>query len=164
MMRCVAGFLALAVALFSQPGFTNDKNSTQLLGSWRLISFQIMAVGEEAPTKEVFGPHPFGRLIMTPEHYMAAYLARPDRKLPTNETETAALVSSMIAYTGKFRVEGDKFITTVDGAWNEIYKANEQVRFFVLDGDKLSIRTAEAPSGVLPGKRVVGTLVWERER
>jgi hypothetical protein len=99
-----------------------------------------------------------------PSHYMAAFICKPDRKPPTNEVESAALLSSMIAYTGKFRLEGDKFITQVDGAWNEIYKANEQVRYFKIEGDTLRVRTAEAPSAVLPGKRVVATLVWQRGR
>jgi hypothetical protein len=33
-----------------------------------------------------------------------------------------------------------------------------------VNGDKLSIRTAEQLSAVLPGKKVVGTLTYERER
>jgi hypothetical protein len=33
-----------------------------------------------------------------------------------------------------------------------------------LEGNKLSIRTAEQASAVYPGKKVVGTLSWERER
>jgi hypothetical protein len=70
----------------------------------------------------------------------------------------------MTAYTGKFRVEGDKFITTVDGAWNEFYKGTEQVRYFALDGNSLKIRTAEQASAILLGKKTVATLVWERER
>jgi hypothetical protein len=41
----------------------------------------------------------------------------------------------MIAYTGRFRVEGDKFIITVDGAWNEVFKSHEQVQIFKLEGD-----------------------------
>jgi hypothetical protein len=95
---------------------------------------------------------------------MIAYLSRTDRKPPNNQAEAAALLSSMIAYTGKFRLEDGKFITTVDGAWNEIYKANEQVRHFKVEGDNLSLKTSEMPSGVMPGKMVVGTLYWERER
>jgi hypothetical protein len=37
-------------------------------------------------------------------------------------------------------------------------------QIFQLDGDNLTIRTAEQVSAVFPGKRVVGTLNWERER
>jgi hypothetical protein len=44
---------------------------------------------------------------------------------------------------------------------NEIYTgANQtQVRFFKLDGDKLSIRSPEIASAALPGKRVVASHV-----
>ena len=70
----------------------------------------------------------------------------------------------MTAYTGKFRLDGDKFITSVDGAWNEIYSGTEQVRYFELVGDKLSLRTPEQQSAILIGKRTVATLVWQREQ
>ena len=35
---------------------------------------------------------------------------------------------------------------------------------FKLQGDKMTIRSAEQVSAVYPGKKVVGTLTWERER
>lgn len=163
-MRYATGFLVLSFLLLSWPGLAEEPPGARLFGSWRLVSSKVRVVGEDAPPQDIFGPQPFGRIILTPEHSMMAYLSRPDRKPPTNEAEAATLMSSMIAYTGKFRVEGDKFITTVDGAWNEIYKANEQVRYFTLDGDKLSIQTAEMPSRVMPGKRVRNELLWEREK
>ncbi|MBR1345401.1 lipocalin-like domain-containing protein [Bradyrhizobium sp. AUGA SZCCT0105] len=49
-------------------------------------------------------------------------------------------------------------------SWNELLTGQDQVRFFKLEGDKLSLRTAEQISAVYPGKKVVGTLEWERER
>lgn len=94
---------------------------------------------------------------------MIVFISKPGRTPPSNQAEAAALLSSMTAYTGRFRVEGDKFITKVDGAWNEIYTGSEQIRYFTLDGNNMSIRTAEQPSGILPGKKTVATLVWERE-
>lgn len=161
-MRQALGVLTLLAFLLPQPALADD-DTARLVGSWRLVSFQVKAVGEDAPPRDVFGPHPFGRLILTPGRTMAAFLSKPDRHPPANDAEAAALLASMVAYTGKFRLEGDKFITAVDGAWNEIYKAREQVRYFMVDGNTLSIRTAEMPSGLLPGKVTVGTLVWERE-
>ena len=50
----------------------------------------------------------------------------------------------MTAYTGKFRLDGNKFITQVDGAWNEFYKGSEQVRYFELIGD--TFEAFELPS------------------
>jgi hypothetical protein len=159
-----ACFLTLVLLQHPQLGVAGKDAGSQLFGSWRLVSYELRVVGEEEPAKQVFGPHPFGRLLLMPSHYMAAFLSKPDRTPPSNEADAAALLSSMIAYTGQFRLEGDKFITHVDGAWNEIYKANEQIRYFKIERDTLTIRTAEMASAVLPGKRVVSTLVWERER
>ncbi len=163
-MRYITALLVLLSLLLSRPGLAQDAAGTRLFGSWRLISFKVQIVGEDTPARDIFGPHPFGRLILTPEHYMAAYLSKPDRKPPANEAEAATFLSSMIAYTGKFRLEGDKFITTVDGAWSEIYKANEQIRQFTLEGDNLTIRAPEQPSRTMPRKRITSVLLWERER
>jgi hypothetical protein len=74
------------------------------------------------------------------------------------------LLRSMTAYTGRFRVEGDKFITTVDGAWNEVFKSREQVRFFKLEGDTMTIRVPERASGLAPGKRNTSVVIFEREK
>jgi hypothetical protein len=113
---------------------------------------------------EPFGPNPKGRAVFTPDGFSAFMIARPDRKPATNDTASAALLKSLMVYTGKFTIDGDKLTIDVDLSWNEILTGTSQVRFFKLEGDKLSIQTAEQASAVLPGKRVVGTLNWERER
>jgi hypothetical protein len=75
-----------------------------------------------------------------------------------NDADSAALLKSLMVRTGKFTIDGDKLTTDVDLSWNEILTGTSQVRFFKLEGDKLSIRTAEQASAVYPGKKVVGTL------
>ena len=159
----VAALLVTSAALAPRIGRADESPGSQLFGSWRLVSYATKVVGEER-SLEPFGPHPFGRLILLPSHHMCTFISKPDRSPPTNDAEAAALLSSMIAYTGRFKLEGDKFTTKVDGAWNEILKANEQVRYFAVRGDTLRIRTPEQASAVFPGKRVVTTLVWEREK
>jgi hypothetical protein len=57
-------------------------------------------------------------------------------------------MKTLMAYTGKFTIDGDKFTTKVDLSWNELLTGQDQVRFFKLEGDKLSIRTAEQASAV----------------
>ena len=95
---------------------------------------------------------------------MAFVIVAANRKPATNNEELAALLKSLLAYTGKFTIEGDKFTTKVNISGNELLTGQDQVRFFKLEGDKLIIRTAEQASSIFPGKRVVGTLNWERER
>ncbi|HEY1782786.1 MAG TPA: lipocalin-like domain-containing protein [Roseiarcus sp.] len=158
-MRCIVAVLAI---FFATSAFAED-TSARLFGSWRLISFRLKVVGEGGQPQEIFGPNPIGRIIFSSEHRVVVFISRADRRPPTNESEAAALLSSMTAYNGKFRLDGNKVITQVDGAWNEFYKDGEQVRFFELNGDNLSIRTPEQPSGILVGKRTVATLVWRRE-
>ena len=146
------------------PGRAQEDASGKLFGSWRLISFQLKVVGEDAEPKDIFGPDPIGRIIFSPRASRGlSYSPEQADRPPTSKSEAAALLSSMTAYTGKFRQEGDKFITQVDGAWNQFYHGSEQVRYFELTGDKLSIRTPEQPSGILIGKRTVATLVWQRK-
>jgi hypothetical protein len=154
---------ALSMLMVVRPAIAQD-SADQLYGSWRLLSFKAQIVGEDAEPRDVFGPSPFGRLILTPAHTMAAFLSRPDRKPPTDDAEAATLLRSMTAYTGRFRVEGDKFITTVDGAWNEVFKSHEQLRIFKLEGDTLTISVPEQPSGLEPGKRNTSVLTFEREK
>jgi Lipocalin-like domain len=87
-----------------------------------------------------------------------------DRRPGDGLAERAALQKSMLAYSGKYRVEGDDFITTVDISWNEIWNGTEQRRHYRIEGDRLFIDSAPAPSITNPGKTDFRRLVWEREK
>ena len=160
-MRLVAS--ALAAYCYLQPGsvFAQDA-AKQLVGSWKLTSWTIQVIDGEAT--QPFGPNPKGRAVFTLDGFSAFMIARSDRKPATSDADSAVLLKSLMVYTGKFTVDGDKLTTNVDLSWNEILTGTAQVRFFKLEGDKLFVRTAEQASAVYPGKKVVGTLSWERER
>src|ERR1700685_2803203 len=107
--------LALLAIFLTQSALAEDPGA-RLFGTWRLISFQLKIVGEEGEPKDIFGPNPIGRIIFSPEHRVVVlYREQIDAPQPMS----LALLASMTAYTGKFRLDGDKFITSVDGAWNE---------------------------------------------
>lgn len=80
------------------------------------------------------------------------------------EAERAALHRSMLAYSGRYRVEGGDFITTVEASWNEDWNGTEQRRHFSIEGDRLMVETVPAPSIVFEGKIDRRRVVWERER
>ena len=161
MVRLIA--IVVAACCYFQPGLALAQDvAKQLSGSWKLTSWTIQVIDGEAA--QPFGPNPKGRAVFTPDGFSAFMIARPDRKPATNDADSAALLKSLMVYTGKFTIDGDKLTTNVDLSWNEIFTGTAQVRFFKLEGDKLSIRTAEQASAVYPGKKVVGTLTWERER
>jgi len=155
--------LAVVVYCHVAPGLALAQDAArQLAGSWKLTSWTIQVIGGDAT--EPFGRDPKGRALITPDGYAAFIIAAANRKPAESDAKSAALLKTLLVYTGPFTVDGDKFTTKVDISWNELLTGKDQVRFFKLEGDKLAIRTAEQVSAVYPGKKVVGTLIWERER
>ena len=144
-----------------QPTFADDR--AKLLGTWKLVAFE----GEFKDTGERiydWGKNPKGYAIFTPEGRMTAIIEEEGRKAPKTDQDHATLHKSMIAYTGMYRVEGDKQITKVDVSWNPLWTGTEQVRFFKFEGDKLVISTGWGPSPRFPGRITRGHLIWERVR
>jgi hypothetical protein len=139
-----------------------EDDGDDLVGVWKLRSFSLQVVGE--PAHEVFGTAPKGYLVITAEGRMMTIVTRADRRPAATVEEQAALLQSMVAYTGRYTVEDGRLITRPDVTWNEIYAGTEQVRYYSLDGDTLSLTTAPQASGVLPGRKVIATLTYQRER
>jgi len=136
----------------------------KLLGLWKLTSFDVeyQASGEK---KSLYGAGAKGYLIFTPQARMIALLTAEGRKPAKTNDERSALLGSMIAYSGLYRLEGDRFITKVDTSWNESWNGTEQVRFYKVIDDRLDIVSAWGPSVVDPSQAIVrGILTWERVR
>jgi hypothetical protein len=141
-----------------------DEAATQLSGTWRVVSWLTKFDGGD--TVEPFGPNPKGRLVLTPDRHWIIILTGANRKPAKTADEKAALLDSMLAYSGKYTVEGDRITTHVEMSSNEIYTGpnQNQTRFFRIEDDKLTLRTPEIVSAVRPGQKAVGTITFERER
>ena len=129
-----------------------------LVGTWKLVSYaiELQASGERRAT---LGRNPTGYLVFGRDRRMMAVITGDERKAG----ETDNLFRTMVAYTGIYRIEGDRFITKVDASWNEAWTGTEQVRFFKLIGDRLEITSAWSKSTVLPGNPVTrGYINWQR--
>jgi lipocalin-like protein len=70
----------------------------------------------------------------------------------------------MLAYSGRYRIEGHDFVTHVDASWNEEWNGSEQRRHFRVERGKLFVESAPAPGIVFPGKTDFRRIVWEREK
>jgi hypothetical protein len=133
-----------------------------LVGSWKLISWQVIA--EDGTAQDVFGTKPRGYLVLTSEGRSIVLTTAEGRKPGMGDADRAALHKSMLAYSGRYRIEGDDFITTVEVSWNEAWNGSEQRRHFSIDGDRLFIESAPAPSIIFPGRTDFRRIVWERDR
>jgi hypothetical protein len=94
---------------------------------------------------------------------MMALVVHETRSPPKTDEDRINLHKNMYAYSGRYTIEGDKITHHVDISWNEAWTGSDQVRYFKLEGDILTIKTAPSTNAIT-GKESVSTLVWERER
>ena len=134
-----------------------------LLGSWTLISwtYVILETGEK---RDALGPNPTGSLVYTPER-VTVFVLKTDRKKPMSLIPTAeekiALYDTLFAYAGTYTVHPDRIIHHLDMSWNEFSTGSEQVRFYKLQGNRLTLTSPPAKKP-FDGKEAVHEVLWER--
>ena len=137
---------------------------TKLIGIWKVVSFDVEDK-ESGERKPFYGDAaPNGYMIFTPEGRVMVLVAGGQREPGQTDEKQAVLFRTMLSYTGFYRFEEDKFITTVDVSWNESWTGTDQVRFYTLDGDRLDILTAWMPNPIHPEQIGRGILSWERAK
>jgi Lipocalin-like domain len=129
-----------------------------LFGVWKIVSFQFEIEGADE-RHDVYDRQPSGYLIVTADRMMALITAgdRPSDASPST------LFDSMTAYSGRYRLHDNGEITTVDCAWHPGWLGTEQIRYFKLDGNKLSLTSPFQQHPKFPGSQVRGIAVWQRE-
>jgi len=76
------------------------------------------------------------------------------REPGNTDEKLVALFRTVMAYTGRYRIDGDRFITKVDSSWNEAWNGSEQERSYKLDGDTLVVFTAWMPNPLVSGNPI----------
>lgn len=157
----LVALLFLAACAATKPHDTRDAD--RIVGTWKLVS----VVYEDVISKErtpVLGEHPKGRQIATPDGRWLALVTAEGRKVPQTDAERAQALRTMIAYTGRYRVEDGKVITRVEAAWNEAWVGGDQVRFIRFEGDRLlHIESPPMPHPNVGGRVVRVIVTWERD-
>ena len=135
----------------------------QIVGTWTLVSvvYEDVASRERTP---VYGAHPRGIQIATAEGRWLALMTAEGRAIPNTDADRAQALKSMIAYTGRYRVENGQVITKVEAAWNEAWVGGEQVRNIRFEDDRLYIESPPMPHPNISDKTVRVIVVWQRER
>jgi hypothetical protein len=89
---------------------TPSLGQQSLVGTYKLVS-QVLEV-DGTPSQHM-GKAPRGYFVITPTHFITFDTAA-NRKFGTSVDEKAALFDTMSGFIGVYRLEGDKFIQTVD--------------------------------------------------
>ncbi|CAL8480948.1 Lipocalin-like domain-containing protein (plasmid) [Caballeronia sp. S22] len=138
-------------------------DASLLLGTWRLKSFvrEVAATGERY---NQLGDDPDGYLTYSPDGRMLAFFVSGDQPRPRNEPsdeERIKLHKSMLAYGGTYSLSPGKVVHHIDIEWDGRRVGTDQVRFYTIDGDTLTIKT-EPNKSPIDGREGVGILTFER--
>jgi len=135
-----------------------------LVGTWKLKSYlrEVAATGERYNER---GEHPNGYLAYSADGRMYAIITWENRiaprdVVPTND-ERVKLFSTMISYAGTYTFDAEKVVHHVDISWNQNWTGTDQVRFYKLDGNTLTITSALAKN-FTDGREGRSILVWEK--
>jgi hypothetical protein len=154
--------LAFALVMLYLPTYARaDANS--LLGTWRLKAFvrEVTGTGERY---NQLGDHPDGYISYTPDGRMMVFFVSGDQPRPSSEPsdqERIKLHKSMLVYGGTYTVSGGKVVHHIDIEWSGRRLGTDQVRFYTVDGDTLSIKT-ETNKSPIDGREGVGILTFEK--
>ena len=152
MVRLMCAFVL--VLLLVSPSLAQQS----LVGTYKLVVHDVRLDGNSI---EPLGKAPHGYLVLTPTHYVTFYTAE-NRKFGTSPAEKAALLDTMTAWSGTYRVEGSKMIIRVDAAWTEVWTGKDQVRNFTVVGNRLTIQGDPTPFPRDPSKMSTVRQVWEK--
>jgi hypothetical protein len=143
-------YVLLPLILLAQrpavPQGTTDSGIRQrFIGTWRLVSEEIISESGKVSFDPVSGPHGVGYLIYAPDGHMCVGLMNPDRpnwtapKVPTDK-EKILLFDSFYAYCGRYEVhETERVMMHLpELASTPDYVANKQPRPYTFDGDRLT--------------------------
>ena len=157
---------AIALGLVSPQAMATAQQSAdaraRIVGSWKVVSYELeFQDGSEG--RFPLGRHPNGYLVFGADGRMMAYLESDARKAPKTDEERSAAYRTLMAYTGKYRVQGDKWITKVDAAWNVEWRGTDQERSFTLSGNRLTVLAQWNRNALYGGKMTRGHLTFERD-
>jgi hypothetical protein len=158
--RLAAFSFSLAALCLSTPARADEPS---LLGSWHLRTFvrEVLATGERY---DQLGDHPDGYLTYSPDGRMIVFFVSADQPRPRQEPsdeERIKLHKSMLAYGGTYVASAGKVVHHIDIEWDGRRIGSEQVRFYTIKGDTLTLRT-EPNKSPIDGREGVGILTFEK--
>jgi len=122
------------------PGGAAPAPMPGLVGVWELasIDLEFRDDGTRRPAKLSV---PSAYLMFTPLGRLLSMLTRPSRAQWGAEREGEALFRATFAYSGRYRLEQDRWVTRVDRTWNDTWTDAVQAHSYRLDHERLTVLT-----------------------
>jgi Lipocalin-like domain len=142
-----------------------DNLNDKIVGTWKLVSASSKAASGEQ-NEPPYGLNPAGFLTYTEDGRVSAMISYDGRKLlsagakpPTLLEEQAEAFKTFLAYGGRYRLNGDKVIHSIEISSIQNYVNRELVRTLTFQGDQIILIT---PPTMVNGKMQRIELVWRR--
>ena len=152
MVRVLCAFAL--VLLFACPSFGQQS----LVGTYKIISQDVQVNGSAL---QPLGKSPHGYVVITPTRFIAFYTG-DTRKFGTSADEKAALLDTLVGWSGTYRIEGSRIIIAVDASWTEVWNGKNQVRNWTLSGNRLTLIGDPSPLPRDPSKTAIVRQVLEK--
>jgi hypothetical protein len=139
-------------------------SANPLIGTWRLVSFEVR--DEDGRITYPFGRDAVGFITYTADGHMAVQFGRADRArlaagdwVAATPTEIATAARDYFAYCGTYEFRDGEVVHRVELSLMPNWIGGEQVRLVALDEDTVTLATPPVPVG---GRLQIATLVWQR--
>lgn len=139
-------------------------DAARLIGTWKQVSGVVEEVGTGV-IRPNLSKAPNGYIHFAPDGRMFNMTTDSARQRPAGPVPTAgeaeALYRTLIAYSGRYTVSGDKVTFHVDVSWNESWNGTDQVRQWEIRDGRLHVSAHIV--NPLTGKESIHRLVLEKE-
>jgi len=138
----------------------------QFIGTWKLVSSEFRL--SDGQTVYPLGKEATGMLTYDASGHMSAQLMRRDRPtfasddlLSGTPSEIKSVFEGFTAYFGTYEINEERatVVHHVEGSLFPNWVGGDQIRFFELSGDRLTLSTPPIP---MSGRAMTGLLIWER--
>jgi hypothetical protein len=137
---------------------TPSLGQQSLVGTYKIISQDVEVGGA---VTQPLGKAPHGYLVLTPTRFVAFYTS-DNRKFGTSAADKAALLDTLVGWSGTYRIDAGRIIIAVDTSFNEIWNEKNIVRNWTLSGSRLTFTSDPEPYPRDPSKTSVVRQVWEK--
>jgi len=164
MLRNLSFALVLCLAVVLPKAVNAQASPSAIVGVWRVTSVETREVASGRVVRP-FGDHPTGTFVFTHGGRMVGMQFASNRKAPAGpnatEAERAALLSSMSAYSGTYRVEGKQLVMVIEDSSIQSWNGSTRTINIDIHGTKLT-GTSESFRSLVTGLEVVAVIAWER--
>lgn len=153
-----------------------------IVGTWKLTSYTRLELDTNT-IEHSYGEHPTGYVRYTSSGTIVLAIARDDRKpaerVPSADEDAIAAERAQFfhdeygvppssartlpnrTYVGTYNIDGNKIIYHIDSAWVPAWNGSNQVRYFTIEGKKLTIKS-EPRKSLVDGKNVISIAIFEK--